>query len=498
MKKQNEISKDLLPITHASRNVGMRGYFFVWVGLSVIIATFALGGDGVQSMGLGWVLLACLIGNIMLGIFITLTGDIGVEHGLSFPVYLRAIFGPVGVHIPSILRAIYGAVWFGVQTYFGALAINYIFKVFTGFDSWFVWYLIFAVVQVINTAYGFKAIEKFSNIAAPAIIIISVYLYIRLEGIANASGINVWKTVVGGENQGFVLNTFIALIIINMAYWASSSSDSQNLTRYVTAPQFEKSWWKRNKNTLFGHMVALPLTQSFMIVIGGISMIAVGNWNPIEAIQSTATGLILVVLLLLVVAAQWSTNSSGNLLPPALIFVNAFPKKISYSAGVVITGIIGTVMRPWAIMDNLTFFLAIVGTFYATFAGISFTDYYILRKRRINVPDLYKQDGQFRYARGWNLAGFAALIAGIIVGLLFSTYAYFVGFFVSGITYFVLAKYWWFKKFKQVEIEENYPDTYLGITVGRDWIVDESGDRIISSITNTSKADSTNSNTLTI
>ena len=89
MNKRNTlISQDLLPVHHAGRKVGMFGYFSMWVGFSVIIATFALGGDGVQLMNLGWVMLACLLGNIALGIFISITGDIGTEHGLAFPVYM--------------------------------------------------------------------------------------------------------------------------------------------------------------------------------------------------------------------------------------------------------------------------------------------------------------------------------------------------------------------------------------------------------------------------
>src|SRR5699024_8413361 len=178
-----------------------------------------------------------------------------------------------------------GTFWFGIQTYFGALAINYIVLNFTGFDNWFLWYLIFAAVQIFNTALGFKSIERFASIAAPSIIVISIYLYIKLEGIASGEGNNVWTTIIGGEGtSSFVWHTFIILFFINMAYWSTNASDAQNLTREVKAPQFEKNWWKRNKNTLVGHMVALPLTQSFMIVIGGVSMIALGNWNPVEAI----------------------------------------------------------------------------------------------------------------------------------------------------------------------------------------------------------------------
>ncbi|MED4205746.1 NCS1 family transporter [Neobacillus mesonae] len=485
-KKNNLIKKDNIPIPHSSRNVGMLGYSFVWVGIAVIIATFALGGDGVQTMKLGWVLLACLLANIVLGFFISITGDIGIEHGINFPVYMRAPFGVIGSYIPMLVRAILGSFWFGIQTYFGALAINYIFLHFTGFDNWLVWYIVFTIAQVINTAMGFKAIERFSNIAAPCIIIISIWMYFNLEGVASAAGNNVWNTVLGSDDKGFIWNTFIVLFFVNMAFWSTAASDSQNLTRYVKTSQFEKKWLKRNKNTLLGHMVALPLTQSAMIVIGGVSMIAVNNWNPVEAIQTTATGFILIVLLVMVVFAQWSTNAASNLLTPATVFAEVFPK-IGYAGGVVLTAIVGSIIQPWALMEVLTDFLNIMSSVYSAIVGILFADYYLLRKRRMNIPELYKKEGQFSYAKGWNLAGIISLVIGMGVATLFSSYAFIVGFVASFIPYYYLGKYWWFKKYKQAEIEENYSDIYLGVTSGRDWVLDSERNEIVPSTSGTTR-----------
>ncbi|CRH74281.1 Uncharacterised protein [Chlamydia trachomatis] len=39
------------------------------------------------------------------------------------------------------------------------------------------------------------------------------------------------------------------------------------------------------------------------------------------------------------------------------------------------------------------------------------------------------------------------------------------------ITYYILTKFWYFKKHPQKEIESNYSDEFLGTTVGRDWYI---------------------------
>ena len=46
-----------------------------------------------------------------------------------------------------------------------------------------------------------------------------------------------------------------------------------------------------------------------------------------------------------------------------------------------------------------------------------------------------------------------------------------MGFVVGAGTYYVLAKYWWFKKYEQAEMLDPSDEKYLGITVGRDWMI---------------------------
>jgi NCS1 family nucleobase:cation symporter-1 len=487
---QGKISKDLIPVAFRDRKTGGGGYFNLWIGLSVIIATFAVGGEGIVQMPLGYVLLACLIGNILLGGFVSITGDIGIEHGISFPVYIKTLFGTKGIIVPSIIRAIYGAIWFGIQTYFGAIAINVIVRSLTGTGNWLIWYILFAVVQVVNTAMGFKAIARLANVAAPTIIIVAIYMLINLSGQAAEQNINLWNTVVDNPNPTINFFTIFVLMIMNMTYWASSSADAQTLTRYIKTTQNEKNWFKRNKSALMGHMIGLPIGQTFMIAVGAISMIVVSNYNPIEAMQSMAGGFLLVILLLMIVMAQWSTNAGGNLLPPAIAIVDVSRSKVSYPIAVVITGIFGSVIMPWKLMEVGTFnlFLEIIGTLWASFAGMTLSDYYLLRKRRLNIPDLYKKEGgQYSYADGWNWCGVISLLISISIPIVsmftnssIGQLSYFIGFIAAGGLYFVLAKYWWFKKYNQAELADTQ-DKYLGTTVGRDWEYDEAKNIIVPS-----------------
>jgi nucleobase:cation symporter-1, NCS1 family len=473
MKKSHLKSPDLLPIHHKDRTITKLGFSFMWVGMVVVLATFAIGGAGVKSLSLPWVIIATIIGSLAIGFFISLISDIGIEHGLSFPVYMRAPFGTIGTHIPSITRGITASMWFGVNTYFGSTAMNGILNILFGFDNWFVCFLIFAAVQLINTALGIKSIERFADLAAPIILIISLWMYVSLSDQATAAGREVWSWVESPVTGGAAFSAFLVVIFSNMGFWATLSADIPTISRFIKAPKNEKNWFKRNRASLMGNLVAMPLTQTFMIVIGAVSYIAVLNADPVVALQKAASGFILAILLLMIVLAQWSTNTAANVVPAATIFSNVGGPKFPFWAGVITAGIVGTIVQPWQLFDVIIQVLLFVGGILAAIVGILFADYYLLRKRRVNVTELYENHGQFKYMGGVNLAGFIAWIIGAVASYFVPNYGFLVGFIIGAGVYYVLAKYWWFQKYPQAEIVDPSDEKYLGISVGRDWVIEE-------------------------
>ena len=447
------------------------GYVWIMVGIAVIIATYSLGAAGVGGgVSLGTVVLMILLANIAIGAFMVLTADIGTEHGLSFAVFLRAPFGVHGTHLPSISRGLVAAMWFGIQTYLGALALNGIGEYFLGFDNWIVWYAVFGAIQVVNTAYGIKAVELLASLAAPAIIAISIWMYYTLEGVAATKGLNIWTFKATGEMS------LLVLFVANMSFWSTLAIDIPNLTRFVKTEPDAKGFFARNRNVFAAQMIALPVTQALIAGIGGVSFIATGNWNPIEVIQGQGQGLSLVMLLALVVLAQWSTNTAANLIPSALTFVNLAPGTINYKLGVALAGIVGTLCFPWLILDNLFVFLGYYGAFLSAIGGIMVADYYIIRRRRLNVPDLYQLDGQYRYTGGFNLAGLVAWIAAGGAAAWYSQYAVLIGFPLGLIVYLVLMRTLVLPAHPQAEITSGFSLDYLATSEARSWVYLGQGD----------------------
>lgn len=462
------ISEDILPITSEKRSISGIGFANIWIGMAIVISVFSFGASGINGMGIVGVVTATFVANLIIAFIGSLTADIGVEHGLSFATYLRAPFGITGVHFPAIARGIVASCWFGINTYIGALAINYFTLALFGIDNWFLWFMIFAAVQIFNTMLGIKAIDKFAAFAAPCIIIITCWMFYKINDIAVINNINLINYQPPQPTDTIWMVTMCA----NMGMWSALAADIPNITRSLKAPVGERNWLKRNKNNWIPQFLTLPIIEAFIAVIGAISFLTTGNWNPVEVIQTQASGITLIILLLMVILAQWSTNTAANLIPPAMCFANAGAKwNLSYKVAVLLAGIIGICVMPWEILNQLYTYLGYFGSFLSSLAGIMLCDYYIIRRRRLNVPELYKRDGQYRYHNGFNIAGIIAWIAGTILANIGSEYGYLFGLPTGFVVYYILMKYWYLKKFPQAEVESKFSDEYLGISAKNDWVI---------------------------
>jgi len=153
-----------------------------------------------------------------------------------------------------------------------------------------------------------------------------------------------------------------------------------------------------------------------------------------------------------VVVATLAVNIAANVVSPANDFANLAPRRISFKTGGLITGIVGVLMMPWKLLASADTYIFewLIGysALLGPIAGIMIADYYVLRKRELDVPDLYRESG--RYGR-FNPIAVVALVVGVvpnIVGFLHATriltpparpdiwdeiypYAWFVGFAVA-------------------------------------------------------------------
>jgi NCS1 family nucleobase:cation symporter-1 len=168
---------------------------------------------------------------------------------------------------------------------------------------------------------------------------------------------------------------------------------------------------------------------------------------------------------LVVMVAQLTTNMAANVVSPANDFSSLAPRRISYVAGGLITAAIGILMLPWKLYADAAayIFTWLIGysSLMGAIGGILIADYWIIRRQRLSLPDLFKVNGRYSYGNGVNPRAMIALAGAILPvvpgfvraattpggqvanpGLLDTLYSYawFVTFALSACFYLLLSK----------------------------------------------------------
>jgi NCS1 family nucleobase:cation symporter-1 len=233
----------------------------------------------------------------------------------------------------------------------------------------------------------------------------------------------------------------------------------------LNMPDFTR-FGRSQREQVIGQVVALPTTMSLFAAMGvmitSATAIIYGEsiWDPVVLVGKFTSPLVVAVSMFTVIVATIAVNIAANVVSPANDFANAFPRVISFKTGGLITGILGIAIQPWKLLADpsgyiYTWLLGYSGGL-GSIAGVLVADYWIVRRRTLQLEDLYLSDGVYR---GWNLRAIAATAigcalawGGFVVPALrpLYDYAWFVGFVASGAAHLALAS-------RQTPIAEHVP-----------------------------------------
>ncbi len=462
-------NKDIAPVTVAGRKWRKWDIAALWVGMSVCIPTYML-ASSLIAKGMAWwqAILTILLGNSIVLIPMILNAHAGTKYGIPFPVYCRASFGTLGSNIPAILRALVACGWFGIQTWIGGWAIyQLIHAIYPAIASWHnifppglglttgtgLSFFIFWAINMWVVYRGIESIRHLEDWGAPFLLIVGIALLVWAYITAGGFGPMFAQGTKFTSGKEFWVFFFPALTGM-VAYWATLSLNIPDFTRFA----------KSQKDQMLGQAIGLPSTMTLFSFIGvavtSATIVIFGKaiWDPVVLLSRFQNPLIVIVAMGGLSIATLTTNLAANVVSPANDFSNLWPRKISFKIGGFITGIIGIVIMPWKLIADPTgyIFTWLIGysALLGPIGGVVICDYFVIRKMRLNLTDLYRK-GEYSYRNGFNPRAIVALILGVlpnIPGFLgqigvkgipafwtsLYTYAWFTGFLVSLIIYAIL------------------------------------------------------------
>ncbi|MGB4884946.1 MAG: NCS1 family nucleobase:cation symporter-1 [Ferruginibacter sp.] len=466
------INEDLAPVVASNRKWGTWNYAALWISMSLCIPTYMLASSLIDG-GMNWwqAVFTIFLGNCIVLIPMILNGHAGAKYGIPFPVFVRASFGTKGANIPAMLRAIVACGWFGIQTWIGGASLYNIFRVWfpslAGIDNTtlipqafpMVCFFVFWVLNMYIIYLGVDSIKKLLVFKAIFLPVAALALLIWAIVAAKGLGPILSQPSKFSNNQEFFTFFFPALTGM-VGFWATLSLNIPDFTRYA----------RSQKAQVNGQIIGLPPSMTFFAFVGVIvtsaTAIIYGNteWDIVKLAGKFDNKIMATAAMIGIIISTLATNIAANIVSPANDFSNLSPKKINFRTGGYITGIIGVLIFPWKLIADpngyIFTWLIAYSSLLGPVGGIMIVDYFFIRKKELQLDELYKTSGAYSYSKGFNQKAIVALVLGILPNLpgfllqikliganvfpgwisQLYNYAWFVGFVVSALLYYILMK----------------------------------------------------------
>ncbi len=407
---QKAFNNNLAPSKRAERTWNKWHVSALWVGMSICVPTYTLGGVLVAYFGLSVTeaLVTILLANIIILVPLLLNAVPGTKYGIPFPVLLRSSFGVIGSNIPAVLRGLIACGWFGIQCLFGGLAVDILFdNLIPGWSAlggvgFFIGFFLFMALNVYVVIRGFESIKMLETIAAPLLLVVGVVLLIW--GWINADMAAVFSQPANRDPNASFIPYFLGGLTAMVGFWATLALNIPDFSRYVVS----------QKDQITGQIIGLPVTMFLFSALGvvmtaaSLSLFGETISDPVTLIGKIDSGFWVVIAMVIIILATISTNAAANMVAPTNDFQNIMPRVINMSRGVLLTALVATLLVIWEVLRRSGFvtsevsleslysnWLLSYSSLLGPIAGVMIADFYLIRRQKLNVPELYKDDSSY-------------------------------------------------------------------------------------------------------
>jgi len=356
-----------------------------------------------------------LAGFIVMGL-VQLTGKPSVKYGIPFPVMARASMGVRGANFPAVVRGIVAIFWYGVQTYFASTAVALLIRTLAGPGSdatllgltlvdWIA-YVMVCIFQVALFVRGVEWVTRFLNWAGPLVYVVMIAMMIAICYKAGPSLAGALGTIFSGTGSYAAgpLAAFAAVVGTMVAYFAAVVINYGDFARFV----------KSERQMRIGNLLGLPVSLAFFsliaLVITAGTVVVFGETltNPTDIVSRIDNVGLTLIAAVTFFAATVGINLVANFIPPAYDIANLAPAHISARTGGYITALIaffiGALWVSFISAVGIAAFVDTLGAVLAPLYGIIVADYYLVRRQRLDVQQLFSSEPNTAYyfSAGWN------------------------------------------------------------------------------------------------
>jgi NCS1 family nucleobase:cation symporter-1 len=243
----------------------------------------------------------------------------------------------------------------------------------------------------------------------------------------------------------------IALVV---SYFSGPMLNFGDFSRYG------KSFAAVKKGNFLGLPVNFLVFSVLVVVTASLTLPVFGELitDPVETVARIDSTFAIVLGALTFAIATIGINIVANFISPAFDFSNVSPQRISWRAGGMIAAVGSVLITPWNLYNNpevIHYTLETLGAFIGPLFGVLIADYYLIRKQKVVLDDLFtmEESGKYWYTKGYNKVAVIATVVGAVLAMIpvllggsvtgmhtAAQYSWFIGCGVGFAIYYVMGK----------------------------------------------------------
>jgi NCS1 nucleoside transporter family len=357
----------------------------------------------VGRLPLAWAIVAFVLGQIVSWGLLGVVGRIGVDYGVPGQVGMRAFLGFWGARLlSSSYRTVVATYWFAAQALAAALGVKAlvgaIWDVHIGLVPTA---LVLAAVQVAIAILGFDVLRYVTRVGLPlglAFVAVILALYFSSDDRRFAVGY-----VFRSPDQHFTWTAFATFFTVMVGSTFTFVTNVTDFTRYT----------RSHRDVTIGLVGSALVTTSITTFVGGYAAVATGDGNPFVAAPALTGNAALLSLLLVSILVQSTGVNVINAYSVGLTLLNAAPR-LGRVVATALGGVAAIALSAFpGVITEAQRWIGHVSNVAFPLAGVILAEYVFRMKGRLDVDDLYRPEGRYRYVGGVHAAAVVAVCAGV-------------------------------------------------------------------------------------
>jgi nucleobase:cation symporter-1, NCS1 family len=388
----------VLPIPAGDRYAGTWTMIWLWAGGNILLTTFVLGGYYAPGIGATGLIVATIVGAGLGNLLPAISGLRSARYGVDEFIGIRSAFGTRGANIGVLMLVLVNFGWIGIFSALAGSSGSASLGQFGHGLSFPHAYTVFAlgvglVLPVVLLYVRHTAVFTLVKFAVPLLVIFAALLLWKQFSVFGWHDIARYKAN-HSVNWQYAIEAQIAYGVSWFPYMGAWN-------------RFAKS----ERGSFVGVWVGMGVIAILFALVGGFATLTTGSSDP--SVWATRSGLGVPALAIIVFSTL--INSAMLLYCSAMAVRSALPK-LPYHFVVVIVALPSIAfIYQGTLNSKFSILLTIAGGFIAPYWGVAMGDYFLLRRQRLDLVELYRGPGsRYWYRGGWNLIAVGVWIIGLV------------------------------------------------------------------------------------